>query len=89
VLLLALDCVATELVDVVSRLQGLTTLLGQQTAQLEALIVTLQGLCSVAGPHDDVAIAAIDQSNTVFRGSYSTNVSDARVYLQDRGSFVM
>jgi hypothetical protein len=66
VLLLALDCVATELADVVSRLQGLTPLLGQQTAQLEALIVTLQGLCSVAGPHEEVSIAAIDQSNTVF-----------------------
>lgn len=87
--MLALDRVATELTDVVTRLQGLTTLLSQQAAQLQALIVTLNGLCRISGPHDEAAIAAIDESSTVLRGSYSVNVSDARAYLEDLGSFVL
>jgi hypothetical protein len=45
--------------------------------------VILQGLCNVS------SCAAIDQSNTVVRGSYSANISDARAYLQDLASFVM
>jgi hypothetical protein len=89
ILMLALDRVATELADVVSRLQGHTCLLGQQTAELEALMVTLKGLCPVAGPHDEVAIAAIDQSETIVRGSHSASTKDARAYLQDLGSFVL
>lgn len=58
--LIALDLVATELVDVVARLQSVSTFLGQQQAQLEQLTVTLNELCPVAGPHDEAVIGSID-----------------------------
>jgi hypothetical protein len=87
--LLALDKIATELSDVVIRLQGLTTLVGQQMVHLEALVVTLSGICAVIGPHDEASIADIDDRTTNARGSYSTTVSDVRRFMQKLGSFVM
>ena len=73
-----------------SRLQGVNALFGQQATQLQALIVTLNGLCNVLRPHDKgaiVVIVVIDQFDTVLRGSFSINVSDAWAYLQDLGGF--
>lgn len=89
VLMLALDRVATELADAGSRSQVLTTLLGQKTAQLKMFIVTLQGMCGIAGTHDKVSILKVDQSVTVWQWSCSANISNARVTLQDLGSFVL
>jgi hypothetical protein len=73
----------------VIRLQGLTTLIGQLMAQLEAFVVTLSGLCTVTGPHDEASVAAIDDMKTISRGSYSTSVSDVRDFMQGLGLFVM
>lgn len=85
--LLAFDCVTKELADLVFRLQALTTLLGQKKAQFEAHIVTLEELCNVVGPKDNVSLATIGQFVIVVRGSYFANIGDACVYLQDLGSF--
>lgn len=52
VLMPDLDCVTPDLADVLSSLHGQTSLLGQQTAQLVVLILSVRGLCSVAEPDD-------------------------------------
>eukprot|EP00171_Calliarthron_tuberculosum_P002636 IDg2636t1 len=87
--LLALDAVATEITSVVRRLQGLSTLLNQQKAQLEGLVQSLMSLCPVQGPHNAEAMAEIDGDNNAIRGSFSVSHSNARSFVEDQGSFVM
>lgn len=115
VVLIGLDSVASVLSKVVKRLQGLSTLLGEQKAQLEELVVTLcksellyehccssapanvlllgslGELCPVSGPHNESTLAQLmaNEQTHVVRGAYSAKLSDARLFLDDLGSFVM
>jgi hypothetical protein len=59
-------------------------------AQLEQLVVTLSELCRVSGPHNETTLAQLgaDEQHVV-RGDYSAKLSDARLFLDDLGSFVM
>lgn len=87
--LLALDTIATEITAVVTRLQGLTTLLSQQKTQLEELVQSLTFLCPVRGPHNAESLAAIDRAVNVIRGSFSVAHTSAQSFLEDQGNFVM
>jgi hypothetical protein len=73
----------------VTRLQGLSTLLNQQKTQLEGLIQSLLLLCEVKGPHNAEALAHIDGTTNVIRGSYSVALANAQAFIQDQGSFVI
>lgn len=82
-------CISAQ--QVVTQLQCLSALPSEQKAQLEGLFVTLCRLYPVSGPHNEstlVQLGANEQSH-VRRGAYSAKLSDAGLFLEDFGSFVM
>lgn len=89
ILLLCVDSVATVLAATCSRLQGLSTLLSQQEAQLKELVASLSEMCTVTGPHSDASIAALDPTVSARRGSYAVTSEAALAFIRDQGSFVI
>eukprot|EP00171_Calliarthron_tuberculosum_P002966 IDg2966t1 len=90
ILVLCLDSVATVLAATCSRLQGMSTLLSQQEAQLRELSATLSEMCAVTGPLSDASIAALDPTVPRARcGSYVVTCAAALAFIRDQGSFVI
>lgn len=91
VVFLGLNRFASKICKVVTRLQGLTMLLGEQKVQLKALIVTLRKHCPVVGPHDFNTLTQLgpDVGLQVVRGAFSAKLADAHLFLNHLGSFVI
>lgn len=88
--LLSLNVVAGILAMGCKRLQGLTTLLTQQVAELDGLAGKLSKLCKVTGPLTSARIHQLLPSNEyVIRGAYAVKVDDARAFIEDRGQIAI
>ena len=87
--MLGLVRVTAEVLEVVMRLQGFTTLLSQQTQAMQDLGKYLRELCPVEGPLSNEQVESVDTATHVTSGSYSVKLSSARAFIEDLGSFVI
>lgn len=87
--MLALARVTAEVLKVVIQLQGLTTLVSQQSAQISGLAQTLRELCPVQGPMSEDQLAALNPNLHVKSGSYATRLDHAREFIDDLGSYAV
>lgn len=88
ILVMCLDTVAQILGKTFRSLQGLTTLLANQEAQLKGLIVSLNELCKIEGPHQERELARLKPTEHVIKGEYSVALADAHDYINDQGLYV-
>jgi hypothetical protein len=88
--LLALDATTSEITTVVTILQGLSTLLNREKAQLEGLVQWLVLLCPVQGTSNADVFAEVDGAGShVIRGSFSVAHTDAGTFINYQGIFLM
>lgn len=87
--LLCLDCVATVLSSTMTRLQGLTTLLSQQTAELKKLCADLSETCKVEDPLSVAQLEAVDSATAPTRREFSVTLVEANRFTRDQGTFVI
>jgi hypothetical protein len=89
IVLLCLDSVATVLSSTVTRLQGLSTLLSQQDAELKKLCANLSEMCKVEGPLPAAQLEAVDSATALTRGEFLVTFVHATDFIRDQGTFVI
>lgn len=89
IVLLCLDYVATVLSSTVTRLQGLSTLLSEQKAELEKLCASLSKMRKIEGPLSVTQLEAVDSATTLTRGEFSVTIVGATTFIRDHGAFVI
>jgi hypothetical protein len=73
----------------VTKLQGYTTLLSEQTAIFSRLSARLCEYVPVQGPLSEEQLASLDVNQYVVSGSYAARLDEARKFIDDLGLFVL
>lgn len=87
IVLIAVKLITEPINQVVEGLQGQKLIISQASASLEALVVDLCTLCSIEGPLDEEAFAALDEDTHLKHGNFAIKVADLEDILLDTGGF--
>ena len=89
ILVLAVSRVAAEILKAVTKLQGYTTILSEQSAVFSRLSRTLCELVRVEGHLTEEQLASLDVNQFLVSGRYAAALDGALQFIKDRGSFVL
>jgi hypothetical protein len=83
-----MECFTTHSAKTFRTIQGLTTLIGQQKAELNALVANYVDEIGAVGPLSDNAIAELDPALHAFSGRYAVSLEEVREFLIGLASWV-
>ena len=89
IVLLCLGSIAIILSLTISNLQGLSTLISQQEAQLKELCASLSEICKAEGPWSAEQLAVLELSTSLSLGLFFVEFSDATTFIQYQRMFVI
>lgn len=87
--MIGLGRVTFEVLEVVVKLQGYTTLVSQQNKALGDLARSLCELCPVEGPLTTEQVASLDLANYAVSGMYAVKIVKAREFIDDLGLYAL